>query len=126
MSKGRFGTSTVKWVLISLVIYVILAFFLGASVEIVILMSEPFVDIYEHPALFALFEIIFLLCAVLIASFIDGIANRTSKLEFVKKIATFPSRHNYNWQGGYSAIVSVILNTIALFRSISFLQITDS
>ena len=123
MSKGRFGTSTVKWVLISLVIYVILAFFLGASVEIVILMSEPFVDIYEHPALFALFEIIFLLCAVLIASFIDGIANRTSKLEFVKKIATFPSRHNYNWQGGYSAIVSVILNAIALFRSISFLQI---
>lgn len=100
MSRSSVGKITFKRVLISLIIFVILAVFLCASVEAVILLSATFVDISEHTLILALVEIAFLLFAVLNASFIDGIASGTSKFEFIKRIATFSSRYNYNWQGG--------------------------
>ena len=68
-------------------------------------------------------ECVVLLALVLILSVAYGLIFRKRSFELIKRLATLPGRHNYNWQGGYSVFSYVLLYAITWLRAISCLQL---
>lgn len=104
-------------------IYFLVAVYLCASVVGVIAISKTLFEPYTHPFLVALIEVVVLFIVSVLVSVIGGVIFRTRKLEMLNKLVTFPGKWNYNWQGGYSLLVFVILHTVTFFRAVSCLQL---
>ncbi len=71
----------------------------------------------------AVCEIVVLFLLVLAFSACYGMVRRKDSFEFIKRLATFPGRHNYHWAGGFSLFTCIILYSITVFRAISGLQL---
>ena len=96
--------------------------FLGIVIEAVLLLSKATGRVIS-PGLVALLLILVFLTVVLLFSVFFGWKNHTGKTEFVKRLATFPGKHNYNWQGGYSVLTFGLLHLVMLLRAVSCLQL---
>lgn len=115
--------SSIKVLFSICLIFVLVAIYLCSAVWLILHLCDSFFNIYEYPFFFAIAEIFALLFGIFILSVIVGLITKTPKNALINKLATFPNKHNYNWQGGYSVIVFSILLIITLFRSISCLQL---
>ena len=115
--------STVKILLSTCLIFAFCAAYLCSAFFALQMICSPYLNIYEHPFIFASAEIVFLLLCVFVISVIVGAVTKENPLAMIHKLATFPSKRNYNWQGGRSLIVFLILLVTTLFRAISCLQL---
>ena len=110
---------TIKTFIYSIIAYCAGFILLGIAICIIYLFSA-LNGIYLSVPEMALCEMGLIFFIVFVLSVLFGIIKKKKAFEFVKRLATFPSRHNYNWQGGYSLFTFVILYVITFFRSIFF------
>jgi len=122
--KNRRGIHTsLREAFSGLFIYLFLVLYICASIAAVIGICSLFFDPYDYPLIVALAEVGTLFVISFFISVIAGVVYRTRKLEMMNKLVTFPGEWNYNWQGGYSIIVFLILHIVTFFRSVSLLQL---
>lgn len=81
-------------------------------------------DPFQHIGCFALSEVLFFMVIIVIISVIQGYVTGKDKKSFIGKLATWPGKNNYNWQGGYSIFAASVLYTVTMLRSISCLQLS--
>ena len=115
--------STIKVLFSTILIFLFVTLYLCCVIWLIQLGCSRLFNIFEHPVLLATAELIALLICAFPISFITTQKSDRREMKFIKKLATFPNKHNYNWQGGYSLIVFILLHTITLFRITSCLQL---
>ena len=115
--------SMVKVVISMILIFAFVFIYLCCVTIPVLLICSELFNVYAHPVLFALTEIFALLVCAFALSLVFNLVYKDGKMKLIEKLATIPNKNNYNWQGGYSFIVFVILHTVTLFRATSCLQL---
>ena len=110
-------------ILKGILIYAGAIVYLTLNIYISYLVLEIFIDPCQHLGWYIFSEIIVFIIVILIVSFLYGCVKHTKKNELLKRIATFPDKHNYNWQGGYSIFSFLVLGITTIFRTMSCLQL---
>ena len=113
---------TIRTILLSTLAYIMGFIVLGSAICFILFTVDTY-NISLSKGKMAFAETVVLWVIILTISVIYGVCRKKKPSEFIKRLATFPGRHNYNWQGGYSLFTCLILYTITFFRAISCLQL---
>ena len=113
---------TIRIILLSTLAYIMGFIVLGSAICFILFTVDTY-NISLSKGKMAFAETVVLWVIILTISVIYGVCRKKKPSEFIKRLATFPGRHNYNWQGGYSLFTCLILYTITFFRAISCLQL---
>ena len=96
-------------------VYLVLSAMLLLVIWIFLFKADP----TDNISLFAVAEIAVLFFFAFIAWLIGNLLNKDSLLDL---LASRPGKQNYNWQGGYSIFIFLILALMTVLRSVSILQ----